>query len=106
MADRRRSVFWSAAAEGDLFDIWTYLATEASAEVASVQLRTIDQAAVRLTQWPLSGRTRDELVAGVRSIVVGRYVVFYRAFDDRIEIARVLHGSRDIDHIFDEDPTA
>lgn len=102
MADRRRSDVWSPRAERDFLEIWTYLATEASAEVASVQLRAIDRTVNRLTQWPLSGRARDELIAGVRSIVVGQYVVFYRASDDLVEIIRVLHGSRDIDHIFSD----
>ena len=102
MADPRRSVVWSPEAEGDLLEIWTYLATEASPDVASVQLRAIDRSVHRLTRWPLLGRARDELIAGVRSIVVGQYVVFYRALADRIEIIRVLHGSRDIDDIFSD----
>lgn len=102
MAGRRRSVVWSPEAEGDLLEIWTYLANEASPEVANVQLRSIARSTRRLARWPLSGRARDELIAGVRSIVVGQYVVFYRHIADRIEIIRVLHGSRDIDHIFSD----
>jgi plasmid stabilization system protein ParE len=30
-----------------------------------------------------------------------RYPVFYRTFDDRIEVVRVLHGVRDIRKILD-----
>ncbi len=102
MADRRRSVAWSPEAEGDLLEIWTYLAKEASDVVAGVQLRAIDRAVNQLAQWPLSGRAREELIAGMRSVVVGQYVAFHRVFEDRVEIVRVLHGSRDIDHIFSD----
>jgi len=42
------------------------------------------------------GRTRDELVPGLRSLPFGRYVIFYRALDDGSEIVRVLHGARDL----------
>lgn len=30
------------------------------------------------------------------------YLIFYRVFDDRIEIVRVLHGARDIEAALDE----
>jgi len=33
----------------------------------------------------------------IRSFLVGNYVVFYRPIQDSIEVARVLHGARDID---------
>jgi toxin ParE1/3/4 len=42
------------------------------------------------------GRPRDELGAGVRSVVVGRYVVFYRFTDTELVVLRIIHGSRDI----------
>jgi len=48
----------------------------------------------------MMGRARDELASGVRSFPFGRYVVFYAPLDDGIDIVRVLHGSRDIDAIF------
>jgi plasmid stabilization system protein ParE len=32
----------------------------------------------------------------------GRYVVFYEPLPDGIDVVRVLHGSRDIDHVFEE----
>lgn len=35
-------------------------------------------------------------VPGCRSFCVGNYVVFYRAVDDGIHVARIVHGSRDL----------
>ncbi len=45
---------------------------------------------------PKKGRARDELLAGMRSVYVEPYQVFYRIAGEVIEILRVIHGSRDI----------
>jgi len=47
------------------------------------------------------GRARPELGHGLRSFVVGQYVVFYRPSTKGIEIVRVLHGARDIGATFE-----
>ena len=93
-------VDWSPEAEQDLLAIWIHVAREASPDVADEQLRFVDRACEALAQWPHSGRARDELFRGVRSIAVEAYVVFYRVEDSAIEIIRVLHGRRDVDAIF------
>ncbi len=49
-----------------------------------------------LAQNPFLGRSRDEVAPGYRSVVVGRYVVFYLATGEDVEIVRVLHGRRDL----------
>jgi toxin ParE1/3/4 len=94
------AIIWSREAEQDLLALWSYLAREASPDVADEQLRSLDRACEALAEWPHSGRARDELFRGVRSIAVAAYVVFYRVEDSAIEIVRVLHGRRDVDAIF------
>jgi toxin ParE1/3/4 len=49
-----------------------------------------------LSAHPLSGRARDELARGLRSVPYSRYVIFYRPIKDGVEIVRVLHGARDL----------
>jgi toxin ParE1/3/4 len=93
-------VDWSPEAEDDLLAVWNYLAREASPEVADEQLRSLDRACEALAEWPHSGRVRDELLRGVRSIAAEACVVFYRVGNSAIEIIRVLHGRRDVDAIF------
>jgi toxin ParE1/3/4 len=56
-----------------------------------------------LAKQPGIGRMRDELAIGLRSLPIGRYVIFYLSLADGIEIIRVLHGARDIDTIFHYD---
>ena len=50
-----------------------------------------------LTFHPRSGAPRDDVSPGIRHVVVGEYLAFYRIGDDAIEIVRVLHGRRNID---------
>jgi len=40
----------------------------------------------------------------MRSIVARPYVVFYRLNEDSVQIVRVLHGRRDIDAVFVDEP--
>lgn len=49
-----------------------------------------------LATQPRSGRRRDDVLIGLRSIVMGSYIAFYYIEADTLIIARVLHGSRDI----------
>lgn len=48
----------------------------------------------------MMGRARDDLAPGIRSLAFGRYVVFFVALADGIDVVRVMHGARDIDHTF------
>ncbi|WP_292365011.1 type II toxin-antitoxin system RelE/ParE family toxin [Mesorhizobium sp.] len=43
------------------------------------------------------GAPRDDILPGIRHLVVGQYLTFYRIGDDAIEILRVLHGRRRIE---------
>ncbi|MFG0291282.1 MAG: type II toxin-antitoxin system RelE/ParE family toxin [Rhodopirellula sp. JB044] len=38
-------------------------------------------------------------VPGCRSFSFGSYVIFFHAIEDGIEVARVIHGSRDMRNI-------
>lgn len=49
------------------------------------------------------GRSRPELGPEIRSFPVGRYVIFYLPLPKGIEVVRVLHGSRDVGAILQEE---
>ena len=49
------------------------------------------------------GRERSELKARMRGVAHGNYVIFFRYFDDTMEIVAVLEGHRDIDSYFRDD---
>lgn len=44
---------------------------------------------------PLLGRSRDEVLEGLRSFPLGKHVVFYLAADYGIDVVRVLHERMD-----------
>jgi len=53
-----------------------------------------------LATQPMVGRSRGELAPGARSFPFGRYIIVYVPLDEGIDVVRVLHGSRDIDAVF------
>jgi toxin ParE1/3/4 len=55
-----------------------------------------DQQLDSLACTPLMGKSADEFSPGLRSFPVGSYLIFYRPIVGGIELARLLHGARDI----------
>ena len=94
---------WSPEAKEDLFDIWNYVWLDANAVIADKLLKEIDGACFVLGAWPEYGRARNDVRKGLRSIVVSRYVVFYRVTKNAIEIVRVLDERRDVQTIFPDE---
>jgi toxin ParE1/3/4 len=93
---------FAPAAAADLDVIATYIAAD-NPRAAARTIARIKGKAQALAEAPGIGRPRDELLPGIRSFAVGRYVIFYRPTSPGIEVIRVLHGMRDIDAIFAED---
>jgi len=83
-------------AKADLAEIWEFIADD-SVDQADGFIDLIDQKFQVLAQRTGIGRKRDELVEGLRSFSVGRYVIFYLAIPGDVQIVRVLHGARDIE---------
>jgi toxin ParE1/3/4 len=86
----------------DLTEIWDYIADDSEARADSF-VATIDAKFQTLAKQPGIGRLRNELTAGLRSLPVGQYVIFYLSLADGVEIIRVMHGARDIVTIFHDD---
>ncbi len=90
----------SPRAGADLIEIWSYIADDSVANADAFVDRLYETLQV-LGRQPGSGRRREELAPGMQSFPYGRYVIFYRALMDAIEIVRILHGARDIESIFE-----
>ena len=75
-------------------------ASEWSPSRADQHLLRIEVAANRLIDHPELGRTRNELITGMRSVTVGPHIVFYRVSGHAIEIVRVLHQQADVSAAF------
>ena len=91
----------SPLAEVDLDSIWWYVAEGSqNPDRADEFVSCFYSFFERLSQTPYMGRPRDDLRAGVRSFAVGDYIVLYRVFSHGVFIARIVHGSQDIDTMF------
>ena len=86
-------------AEADLVEIWLFIARESgNPEVADRFIDSLSERFLLLSRYPHLGRRRDEdLVPGLRSFPVGRYVILYSVeADGDVMIVRIIPGERDI----------
>jgi toxin ParE1/3/4 len=85
-----------------LDSIWLYIARESSSLDAATQaVAHIAERFRLLASHPRIGRRRDDLRAGLRSLIVDDYLVIYRIDDEEsVIILHVIHGNRDIDALF------
>ena len=89
-------VIYAPEADDDLAAIVDYIAQD-KPKAARDWLLKIRETCETLATQPGSGEERKGFgVAGCRSFSVGQYAVFFRPIDGGIEIARVIHGSRDL----------
>lgn len=86
-------------AETDLDEIWWYIAQD-NPDAADRFLDKIEERCRTLAQFPNLGVSRDELHPGLRSLPVGKYLIFYLIIEGGIEVVRVLPGMMDIDAFF------
>jgi toxin ParE1/3/4 len=103
MAENKLPIIWSPEAIDDIDHLWDHYARVAGRATADKIMREIAKAVAAIDDFPLAGRARDEIRAGLRSLTAPPQVVFYRLKDDRPEIVRVLDGRRDIEEIFSDD---
>jgi toxin ParE1/3/4 len=86
-------------ARHDLDDIYQYIAQD-SRRNARRMLSRLRERFRLLAKNPEMGERRDDLMPGLRCLTLGMYVIFFRAKPYGVEIARVIHGARDIDKLF------
>ncbi len=63
-------------------------------------LERLQEKAQKLAEFSDMGVGRLELAPGIKSFPVERYVLYYRPNEHGIELVRVLHGSRDVNLLF------
>ncbi|MEY3463067.1 MAG: hypothetical protein RLZZ468_845 [Cyanobacteriota bacterium] len=93
------AVVLTPSASVDLAEIWEFIAADNPAQ-ADAFIDLIDAKFQNLARHPDAGRRRDELLDGLRSLPVGRYLIFYLQDDVCLRIVRVLHGARDVKAVF------
>ncbi|MAF09454.1 plasmid stabilization protein [Candidatus Poribacteria bacterium] len=88
-------------AQLDLDDIWDAISDDDVA--AADRLANGFQARFRLlAHFPRLGRSRDDILNGLRCFPHRRYLILYRLIDGGVEVVHVVHGARDIARLFDD----
>lgn len=92
-------VIHSKQARLDLLSIWAYIA-EDSPTAADKLLDTINDKCNLLGENTKLGQARPDIAPEMRYFPVKNYLILYKEQPLGVEIVRVLHGSRDLDTIF------
>ena len=82
------------AARRDLDEIWCYIGSF-DERAAERWLGAVEQRFKMLAAQPHAGQARPDLAPNLRFLPVGNYLIFYRPIENGVEIARLIHGSRE-----------
>ena len=86
----------SPEAARDIRDIWSHIAEDSIPNARRVRLLLFD-ACQRLAEHPGIGHRRPDLTGKpVLFWPVGSYLIIYNPAKRPVEIARVVHGARDV----------
>lgn len=94
-AESNYELFIAPAAKVDLTEIYQFGLRHWGKAQSDNYLELIKEQFWTLTDQPLMGLERTELLADTRSLAIQSHIVFYRVIANRIEIIRVLHGRQD-----------
>jgi len=90
------------SASGDLNEIIDYF-SELNIEKGERFIATFEKKCKNLMNFPRLGRTYGEIREGLRGIPLNGYIILYQITDDTLEILRIVHGSRDLNVLFESD---
>ena len=81
------------AADNDLLDIFIYGCEQFGVDAAEAYIYRLEAGIQQLTEHPKSGRSIEQIIAGVRALPVVSHVIYYQVTDTTIDIIRALHKS-------------
>lgn len=86
-------------AQTDLTDIMDYTFERWGLQQVALYQRDMVARMEALCDYPHLGRARDDLAAGVRSLLSGQHSLFYRIDPNEIVILAVMHQSADLSDV-------
>lgn len=84
----------------DIEQITDYIANQSGFDQADRFLNKLDAKFAKIAQFPNLGRQRDEILPGLRSIPIDKYLILYMVIEQDVEIFRVVNGYRDLSALF------
>jgi toxin ParE1/3/4 len=98
-------VVFRRAALRDLEQIVARVALEDAGAAHRLRNRILSRISV-LERLPESAHPRPEFGKDLRTIPIGRYVVFARVVAPKVTILRILHGARDLPRLLRPNPSS
>jgi toxin ParE1/3/4 len=96
MSARKRAVDLTEDAQRDFRDILVYGEQQWGTAQRDRYEARLNRGLQSLARHPYLGRARNEIAAGVRSLVIQRHIILYRIEDDAIRVLRIVHASMDL----------
>jgi toxin ParE1/3/4 len=96
-------VRFTREAEADLEGIGDKIA-ERNPVRATTYVRELRERCLSVGDFPRAWPPRPQWGESVRITVHGNYVIVHRVRDEMVQILRVVHGARDLDVLFEEEP--
>lgn len=93
-------VIFSLQSVSDLQEIGDFIAQDNNRKAIEWVSR-LEKLAGSLKELPDRGKSREDLLKGCRSVVFGKYVIFYCRDKSTVQILRVLHSARSIENLLD-----
>ncbi|MBM3943296.1 MAG: type II toxin-antitoxin system RelE/ParE family toxin [SAR202 cluster bacterium] len=92
---------FAAQASADLIQIHDYIAQDSPVNALRF-IERLERQCYHLADHPELGRLRPEFGLNIRTFLVPRtrYILFYRAVEDGVQILHVRQGSRDLRRLF------
>lgn len=84
----------------DIEQIADYIANQSGFDQADLFLKKLNAKFAKIAQFPNLGRQRDEILPGLRSIPIDKYLILYMVIEQDVEIFRVVNGYRDLSALF------
>ena len=79
----------------DLEEIGDYIARDNPSRAISF-VRELERECQRIAKRPAAFPARDDLAAGIRMAVHGKYLIFFSVLDKTVRVERIIHGARNL----------
>ena len=86
----------------DIEQIADYIAKQSGLLQSELFLDKLDAKFLKISQYPNLGRQRDEILAGIRSLSIDKYLILYMQMGEDVEIFCVVSGYRDLLALFND----
>ena len=98
-------VVFRRAALRDLEGIVARIAIDDPNAAERFRKRILTRIAI-LRTLPESAQPRPEFGVGIRTIPIGRYIVFVRVAVPKVTVLRIIHGARDLPRLMKPNPSS